>query len=188
MLLVHLFEEVFHKVLRQELWMDEVAIATPLARALMVLPALRLSKVCHRGILDHNLIHVVEFPIESFEAILSLLLSGELDIHISHHVFSDIVRDDKVQDLSVVAELSEYFFIEIFEMHCGLDKLLRRDLEPISESDCSPMILIELKEEESLAQWWLIVLPGAAISMSASPNLVVERTVDFVILCPILFR
>ena len=65
------------------------------------------------------------------------------------------------------------------------EQLLFWNLKPISESYGCRWVLVELKEQQSLTKQRLVVLPGAAIAMSACAYLVVEGTIYFVILCSI---
>lgn len=79
------------QVLGHKLRVDEVTVTTTLTSAFVVLPTLGFPKISDRRVLDSNLLHIVEFPVQSPEAALCLLFGGILDVDVAHHMLSDIV-------------------------------------------------------------------------------------------------
>lgn len=167
---------------------DEVAVSAAyklgynsneltIAVALEVKPALSLPEVRHRAVLSVNLAIVVVSPIFLSEAGLGLLLSGEFEVHISYHVLADVVSYHHVEYLAELAEFNENLFVELFEVLRCFQELFLRYLEAIRECNGSSGILVQLEEEQGLAERRLVVLARAAIAVPARSDLVIKRTV-----------
>ena len=117
------------------LWVDEVAVPAPLALSICVLAALGFSEVSDRAVLDVDRVPVVVLASHRPQYALSLFLCGELDVEIADHVLSDVVSHDHVKDLSLLAELEEYFLKELFEVVRRLDQLFLRRLDPLCKGN-----------------------------------------------------
>ena len=73
------------------LWMNEIAVASSLTLAIVVLSTLSFPEVRNGAIFSMNLAHVVVFAIHGFKAFFSLLLLCELYVNVAHHVLSDVI-------------------------------------------------------------------------------------------------
>jgi hypothetical protein len=58
------------------------------------------------------------------------------------------------------------------------NQLLFRDIDAVLESNSSWRVDVKVLEKESLRLDWLVMKTSAGVSMSTSPNLKIERTVN----------
>ena len=100
------------------LWMNEIAVATSVAGAFMILSAFCLAKICDGAILDDYLVQIVVFSVHGCIAFFGFLFGRKLDVDVAHHVLSDVIGNDEVEDFSKLAELLKYLLEKVFEM-CG---------------------------------------------------------------------
>ena len=75
---------------------DEVAEASSVALALVVLPALGLPEVGDGAVFNHYLLLIVELALHRHEALLSLLLGREFNVDVAQHVLANVVSDHDV--------------------------------------------------------------------------------------------
>lgn len=162
--------------------MDEVAVASALALALGVLTALGLPEVSDRAVLDVDGIAVVVLASHGPQHALSLLLCRELDVQIANHVLSNVVGHDHVQNLSLLAELEEDLLEELLEVVCSLDELLLRCLYSFRKGNRSSRIRIDVREQQRLRKWWLIVLSCATVAVATRSYLIVKWAIHLVVL------
>ena len=169
------------------LWVDEIAITPTLTLSIGILPTFGLSEVGDRAVfyLDWRLI--VVFTGHSPNRCLCLLFTCILDVKISDHVLADVVGDDHVEDFAELAELEEDFFKEILKMMRGLHQFILGSLDSFRKSNCSTWVWIKVREKHGLRKLWFIMLSCTAVAVAAGAYLVVERAVDFIVLCTKLF-
>lgn len=132
------------------LWMHKVAVASPIARALIVLPTFSFPKISHWRILsDYNLSSVVpsEQPVHGT---LTLFLALVLYINVTNHVLTNIISDCDLVEFSVLGQLPEHLLIEILEMIDRLNQILLRHVESICECHCGWRIVIQMREDHGL--------------------------------------
>jgi len=86
------------------------------ALSFVVLSTFGFSEVGHRAKFSTDGIVVVEFAILILETSFCLLLSCIFDIHIAHHMFSDVVSHKHIAYFSVFAQLHKNLLVEIFKM------------------------------------------------------------------------
>ena len=126
--------------------MDEVAVAASVAHSFVVLAAFGFSEVGHGTVLGVDLDVVEVLPYLFFIAERGLLLSSKLDVQVAHHMVSNIVCHQHVQNLSVFTKLDKYFFKKVFEMLRSLKKFFLWYLQSIGERDGGSWVLIQLKK------------------------------------------
>lgn len=115
MLNVHLRKEVLFEGAGERLNMHIVAIAASFAAAVEILLALGIAKVGDGGIVGDDLAAVVETAVDVFHGVLSVLLSGKLDVGVADDVLAQVVHHDHFLDLAEVAHLRKDVFVELFE-------------------------------------------------------------------------
>jgi hypothetical protein len=106
------------EILGHKFRVDEVAISSSFTRSFMVLSALRFPKIGDWRVFHDYLVHIVEFAIESSVTAFSLVFSGILDIHVSHHMLSNVIRYYQIQYLSMFANFPKNLLIKLFKMGC----------------------------------------------------------------------
>eukprot|EP00292_Cryptomonas_paramecium_P014615 CAMPEP_0113677766 /NCGR_PEP_ID=MMETSP0038_2-20120614/9487_1 /TAXON_ID=2898 /ORGANISM="Cryptomonas paramecium" /LENGTH=128 /DNA_ID=CAMNT_0000595155 /DNA_START=370 /DNA_END=753 /DNA_ORIENTATION=+ /assembly_acc=CAM_ASM_000170 len=107
----------------------------------------------------------------------------QLDINVANHMISEICAHAQLFDLSKVGQLLVNFLIEFIEMilRCLIVTSIRERGGPRLSKICRRG-LVHVSKKHSLREKGLIVLPGTTVSMSASANFEVERTVHPVLL------
>lgn len=110
----------------------EVAKAATLTFALVVLAAAGLPEVGNRGIFSADDPPTIKLAVEFAHAEGSLVFCPEFDIHIANHVVADVVRYNKVLDLTVLGQLHEHLLVEILEMLNSRDSVFLGYITPIS--------------------------------------------------------
>ena len=169
------------------LWMDEIAVATSFTRAFVVLTAFGFSEVCDWTIFYVHLFHIIIPPILIFKALLGLFLIRKLNKNVANHMVANVVSNEHLDDLTVLAKLGVYLRVELFSMSSCCKKLLLWNTKTSSEGNGGAWILVELEEKQGLTERRLVVLASAAITVSAGTYFVIEGTVDFVVLGTELF-
>lgn len=155
---------------------DEVTVPTSLARAFV-----ELATTCVREISDgavfgrHDTPGVVASG-HGLQTSLGLLFLVILDVDVAEHVITQILYCVQLLNLTKLLELFQQFLKELLEMFLGVSGGLpgggirrRRDVQ-VGDHQC----LREVRPQ---------VVPRAAVAMTASANLEVERTIDLVFFC-----
>lgn len=83
------------------LGMHEVAVATSITCAFVILAAFSLSEVSDWRILGQDNFASIIPAIEPSHSCQSLILSLILDVYISDHMLSDVVSDDNFVELTI---------------------------------------------------------------------------------------
>lgn len=162
--------------------MDEVAVAATLALPLRVLTALGFPEVGDWTVLDLDRIAIVVLPGHGPEYSFCLFLGGELDVEVADHVLSDVVCNDHVQDLTLLAEFEEDFFEKLFKVMGSLDELLLWSLNTLRKGYSCSRIRINVREEQRLGKWGLIVLSCTTVAVTTSSYLIVKWAINFIVL------
>jgi hypothetical protein len=165
--LIHPVEHLFLLAVTNVFRMQKVAVASTVTVPLLVLAALGLSKVSDWHELSRDFAIFVEEALHLIHAGLRLVLVGELDPHVSYHVVANIVRDDKVLNLTVLSELHEDFLIKVFKVVDGVNQLLIRHVDPVGFHHGRIRVLVQVLKNNRLAQYWLIVQACACLSVAA---------------------
>lgn len=165
------------------LWVHKIAETTTITLAIIVLAAFSFSKICYWRILAHDSPARVIAAIEPLHSCLCLFLCHELSVNITDHVISNIVRDCHLFNLTKLSKFHKHFLIEVFEMIYCIYKSLLWYILAIGKCNSCWRVLIQVRENHCLRQWWLIVMPCARVSVSASANFEIKRTIDFVFFC-----
>lgn len=98
------------------LGVDEITIATSLTLPVSILPTFGFSEVGNWAVLHLDWRLIVVFAGHSPQSSLCLLLRCILNIQITYHVLSDVIRYYHVEYLAELAELREDLFEEILKM------------------------------------------------------------------------
>lgn len=146
--------------------------------AFVILSALAFSKVSHRRILSHYDSSSIESAIKPVEGCLGLFLSDKLGINVAYHMITDVISDNEVLNLSKLCKLHEDLLEEIFKVVDCFNQGILWNIQAVCESDCCRGIFIKMRQGQSLRKRWLVMNTGACVSVAASSNLVVERTID----------
>jgi hypothetical protein len=96
--------------------MHEVAVATAVAAVLLILPARRLTEVCHRRVLHNNRAARVKAALKGIVSSYCLLFLPELDIDIANHVISEVVTYIQGLNLTKLAQLLVDILIEVLKV------------------------------------------------------------------------
>lgn len=171
-------EELVFEVITDLVDMHEVAVATPLARALVELFATPLAEVLHRRELNGEHATSVETALQSIEGSLCTVLVFELDINSAVQVHTKVVAHVHILHATEVRELGMDIVEEVFQVllecllcHCFWwrgEALHLVDLEGIE---------VHVRDGDRLAYCGSGMLPAAPVSMSACTYFVVERAV-----------
>ena len=159
------------------LWVHKVTESSTLACALFILTALGFSKVSHRRVLGHDHTATVVASVHAFHSCLSLLLISKFDIDVANHVVSNVVSHNHLVHLAKLSHLHKDFFVEGLEVLDCLHEVLFGHITAVGVCNGCIWILIHMLEAHSLTERWLIMHTSACVSMAASTDLEVERTV-----------
>lgn len=177
-LVIHPLEQLLLELSVHRLRVHEVAEATSLTGAFLVLSALGLAEVRHWRVLGNNHASAVVASVHDFHSGGGLLFICKLDVNVADHVVPDVVRDDHLLHLAELRHLHEHFLVEGLEVLDRLHQVLLRHVPPVGESDGRVRVLVHVLEAHGLAQWRLVVDASASIAVPTRSNFEVERAVD----------
>lgn len=110
----------------------EVAEATTLTFALVVLAAAGLPEVGNRRIFSADDPPTVKLAVEFAHTEGSLVFCPEFYIHIANHMIAYVVRYNQVLDFTVLGKLHEDLLVKILEMLNSRNSVLLGHITPIS--------------------------------------------------------
>jgi hypothetical protein len=119
----------------------------------------------------------VELTIKLVHAQCSLIFSSELDVHISDHVITNVVRHHQVFDLTILGKLHEDFLVEVLEVLHSSNSVFFRHVTPVGKRDCRAWVFVNVAETQSLRSGWFVVDSCARVAMPACTDFKVERTI-----------
>lgn len=99
--------------------MHKVAIASPVTRILLILPASSLTEVCYRRKVHNNRVSSIKSSSEILKRLSSVFFLPELSINITNHVISEIITNVERLKSTVLGEFIEEVLVEVIEV--GLD-------------------------------------------------------------------
>lgn len=96
--------------------MHKVAITTPIAGVLLILPTCGFPKISHRREVNNDGPARIISSTKIFYCFCSIFFLSKLNINIPHHVVSQIVTNIQALNLSELVQLFKKILIEILEM------------------------------------------------------------------------
>lgn len=163
--------------------MHEVTEATASALSHFILATAGFSEVSYGGKLCLDGLAIKPSVIQIHHSLLSILLTAELHIDISHQMVSKVVAHIHLFHFSILfLHLCEDFLKELIVMLLHLH-ITDGTAQTIGRLGSVLRITVNVQQGNSLTESWFIVQSGAAVPMATGPNFKVERTVDLVFLC-----
>lgn len=75
-----------------------------------------------------------------------MFFSGILEINVAKHVFANVVTDNHIKDLAIIAEFFENIREEFLKMVSCLLQILFRYGDALGKSNCSGGVLVHSEE------------------------------------------
>lgn len=155
-----------------------LALAISLKRAAFAFP-----KVCDGGKLGLDESTGVPPSLKGLQGILRRFFISELDVSIAGKMVSQILADPQFVDGTEVVHLLVDVEIEVVEVVLDVVRGDLRGRETLGCGGGEDLIggLVEVLQEDGLAEERLVVDAGAAVAMTTGADLVVEGAVDLVL-------
>jgi len=165
------------------LQMHKVAESRPGAFSSLVLPAASLAEIGDGGQLSIDRSSSKPSIVEVVDGLVGILLPLELDVDVADQVVSQIVAHIHLLNLSVfVLAFDEDIFEEVVVVLLHLFVGDIGEVRPISSLSRVLGVDVQVLEKDGLGEGWLVVNPGASLSVGTSPHLEEEGAVDLVLL------
>lgn len=162
-------------------YMHEITITSTIAVVLFILAAGSLPEISDRGEIDNNRAARVKSALEGLQSGSGVILLFKLNINISDHVIGEVIADIEVLDLTELAELLKNILVEILKVFLDLKGIERLALGFDARGD-HVWTVVHVGEEESGRNGRSGVEARATVTVTASTNFEVERTIDSVLL------
>merc|ERR1719354_370521 len=168
---------------RDRFQMHEVTESRPCAFSSLVLSTARLTEVGYGSEFGINWSATEPAVVQVIDGLLGVLLLLELDIHVADKMVAKVVAHVHLLDLSVfILALNKHILKEVVVMllhllvrHVGQVGAIRR-LGRVLRVD------VQVLQQNSLREGWLIVDSGASVPVGAGAHLEVEGAVHLVLL------
>ena len=176
-------EELPPKLPTNQLHMHEIAVTASVTAVLLELPTRGLAEIGDGGEVGDDGAAGVEPPLEGGEGGGGLVLLAELDVNVADHVVGEVVADVEGLDLAELGELLEDVLVEVLEVLLDLAgvKGLPRWVDAGGDHVGAQ---VHVGEEEGRGDGGAVVQAGAAVPVTARPDLEVEWAVHAVLLGP----
>lgn len=176
-------KQSFPQILGDRPQMHEVAVATAGAGVLLVLPAGGFTEVGDRGELAIDGPPGVKAALQAGHSPGCCIFVPELGIDRADHMVGQVVTDVQILDLAMLGKLFEDILIELFEMLLALARINGHGQAVGPGRGVERGILVHVLHQQCWTDGGSVMQAGAAITMSASPNLEVEGAVHTILLC-----
>jgi hypothetical protein len=141
-----------------------------------VLSTTRLSEIGDRTQLGIHRSRSIPSRIQTVNGLLRVVFIFKTSIHISNQVISNVIADMHFLEFAVFAEFRVKVFVKGVKVL--LDLLF---IEGVSRSMFG--IMVDVSAEDCLRVVWFDVLSRTTFAVTTGADFVIERTVDFVLLC-----
>lgn len=128
----------------------EVAEATTVAVAFLVLATFGFTEVSNGGVLGLNEFITVVSAIEGIHGALSLLLVPKFNVDVAYHMVTDIVSNHHLIDITKICQLHKDFLVEGLKVVYCFSQFVLLYLSSISKGYCSLRVGIHVLENHGL--------------------------------------